>query len=105
MNKKDHWEQVYSKKSTEELGWYKTHLTTSLNWIKELNLDGDAPIIDVGGGASTLVDDLLTEGYRSVTVLDISEKALSSVKTRLVDKSELVTSLAGDITAGAGRMQ
>ncbi|WP_455202945.1 class I SAM-dependent methyltransferase [Kaarinaea lacus] len=98
MNKKDHWEQVYSQKSIEELGWYKTHLSTSLNWIKELNLNADAPIIDVGGGASTLVDDLLIEGYQSITVLDISEKALSSVKTRLADKSKLVISLAGDIT-------
>ena len=51
MNQKDHWEQVYSTKPTEKLGWYKPHLQTSLSWIKGLSLAVDAPIIDVGGGA------------------------------------------------------
>ena len=99
MDRKKHWEQVYSTKSTEKLGWYKPHLQTSLTWIKELNLAADAPIIDVGGGASTLVDDLLDAGYRSITVLDISEKALSSVRARLGKKTELVTWLNCDITS------
>ena len=99
MDRKQHWEQVYSTKPTEGLGWYKPHLKTSLTWIKELNLAADAPIIDVGGGASTLVDDLLDAGYLSITVLDISEKALSSVRARLGKKAELVTWLNGDITS------
>jgi SAM-dependent methyltransferase len=99
MNQKDHWEQVYLTKPTEKLGWYKPHLQTSLAWIEELGLALDAPIIDVGGGASTLADDLLDAGYRSITVLDISEKALSSVKARLGKKAELVTWLDGDITS------
>lgn len=99
MSQKDHWEQVYSTKTTEKLGWYEPHLQTSLSWIKGLSLAVDAPIIDVGGGASTLVDDLLDAGYRSITVLDISEKALSSVKARLSKKAELVTWLDGDITS------
>ncbi len=98
MDRKKHWEQVYSTKPTEKLGWYKPHLQTSLTWINGLNLASDAPIIDVGGGASTLVDDLLDAGYRSITVLDISEKALSSVRARLGKKTELVTWLNGDIT-------
>jgi SAM-dependent methyltransferase len=59
----------------------------------------DAPIIDVGGGASILVDDLLNAGYRAITVLDISEKALSTAKCRLGEKAELVTWLIGDITS------
>ena len=59
----------------------------------------DAPIIDVGGGTSTLVEDLLDAGYRSITVLDISEDALSSVSARLGKKGELVTWLNGDITS------
>ncbi len=68
MDRKRHWEQVYSRKSTEKLGWYKPHLQTSLTWIKELNLAADAPIIDVGGGASTLVDDLLDAGWGRANV-------------------------------------
>ena len=99
MSQKNHWEQVYSTKLAEKLGWYKPHLQTSFTWFKELGLDADAPIIDVGGGASTLVDDLLDAGYRSITVLDISEKALSSVSARLGKKAELVTWLNGDITS------
>jgi len=99
MNQKDHWEQVYSTKLTEKVGWYKRHLQTSLDWIKGLSLAADAPIIDVGGGASTLVDDLLGVGYRSITVLDISKEALCSVKERLGKKAKMVTWLNGDITS------
>ena len=99
MSQKDHWEQIYSSEPTESLGWYKSHLETSLNWINETGLAVDAPIIDIGGGASTLVDDLLYAGYRSITVLDLSEKALSAVKTRLGKRSGLVTWLSGDITS------
>jgi SAM-dependent methyltransferase len=99
MSRKDHWEQVYSTKPTERLGWYKLHLQISLTWIKGLSLPLDAPIIDVGGGTSTLIDDLLDAGHRSITVLDISEKALSSAKARLGEKARLVTWLDGDITS------
>lgn len=99
MRQKDHWEQVYSTKPAEKLGWYEPHLQTSLNWIRGLSLAVDAPIIDVGGGASTLVDDLLNAGYRSITLLDISEKVMSSVKARLGQKAEPVTWLDGDITS------
>lgn len=99
MGQKDHWERVYSSSPIENLGWYEPHLQTSLSWIKELRLPADAPIIDVGGGGSTLVDDLLESGYRSITVLDISEKALSAAKARLAEKGELVTWLDADICA------
>jgi SAM-dependent methyltransferase len=99
MSQKNHWEQVYAGKPSSELGWYEPHLQTSLTWIKVLGLAVDAPLIDVGGGASTLVDDLLSAGYRSITVLDISEKALSSVRTRLGNNAELVTWIAEDITS------
>jgi len=99
MSQKEHWEQVYSIKPIEKVGWFKLHLQISLRWIKKLSLTIDAPIIDVGGGASTLVDDLLDGGYRSITVLDISEKALSYAKSRLGDKAELATWLNGDITS------
>ena len=99
MNMKDHWEQVYSTKPRERLGWFEPHLQTSLTWIEALGLGADAPIIDVGGGASTLVDDLLSAGYKSITILDISESALSSVRARLGETAKQITWLNGDITS------
>ena len=99
MNQKDHWEQAYSSNQTEKLGWYAPHLQTSLSWIKGLELDMDDPIIDVGGGASTLVGDLLEADYRSITVLDISATALAAVKARLGKSAELVNWLEGDVTS------
>ena len=98
MNKRDHWERVYSTRSVSELGWYEPHLQPSLNWVKDLCLHVDAPLIDVGGGASTLADDLLMEGFRAITVLDISGKALALAKARLGKKADTVTWLEGDIT-------
>lgn len=99
MNQKDHWERVYSGTATERLGWYRPHLQTSLALIKGLALPATAPIIDIGAGASTLVDDLLDAGYRSITALDISEQALSVVRARLGRNAERVTWLTGNITS------
>jgi len=97
MNHNKHWEQTYSSNQTETLGWYSPHLQTSLSWIQELDLDASAPIIDVGGGASTLVDDLLEADHRSITVLDISDKALSLARVRLGEKAKLVKWFEGNI--------
>lgn len=99
MTQRDHWEKIYAEKPTETLGWYKPHLQISLNWIRELCLAKDAPIIDVGGGKSTLVDDLLDEGYQTITVLDLSKRALASVQERLGKKKKLVTWIEDDITS------
>ena len=99
MNLKDHWEQAYADNLTKNLGWYAPRLQISLSWIKGLALGADAPIIDVGGGASTLVGDLLEADYRAITVLDISAKALSSVRASLGERAELVSWLEGDITS------
>lgn len=96
---KPHWERVYASRPAEELGWYEPHLQTSFRFIHDLGLAVDASIIDVGGGAATLVDDLLDAGHRSITILDLSGKALSLTKARLGDKTELVTWLEGDITS------
>lgn len=82
----------------EKLGWYKPKLDRSLDWIGELDLAPDSPIIDIGGGASTLVDDLVDEGFDSITVLDISESALEASRKRLGRQSDLVMWLSGDIT-------
>jgi len=98
MHPKDHWEQVYTTRLAEKLGWYKPRLDTSLAWIEELGLDRSSPLIDVGGGASTLVDDLVDAGYESITILDISENALAASKKRLGRQSELIMWLPGDVT-------
>jgi ubiquinone/menaquinone biosynthesis C-methylase UbiE len=98
MSGKQHWQQVYSTKSTDQVGWYAPHLTTSVRWITDLGLDPDDPIIDVGGGASTLVDDLLDKGYRDLSVLDLSARALSAVKERLGTRTSRVSWLLGDVT-------
>ena len=99
MSPKKHWELVYSSKSTEKLGWYAPHLQTPLSWIREFGPVVDAPIIDVGGGASTLVDDLLDAGYQTTTVLDISRQALSFAKLRLGNRADVVSWLEGDVTS------
>ncbi len=99
MNRREHWEKVYSTTPTEKVGWYEPHLQTSLAWIADLGLAKDVQIIDIGGGASTLIDDLLSEGYELITVLDLSKSALSSAKERLGKRSEPVTWLEGDITS------
>ena len=98
MSRRDHWEQVYTSKSTDRFGWYVPHLRTSTEWIEKLGLSAESPIIDIGGGTSNLVDDLLNTGYRSVTVLDISKNALSTVCERLQGNSKLVTWLDADVT-------
>lgn len=84
MNRQaQHWDRVYETKSPEEVSWYSPHLETSIELIKRVSNDRTRAIIDVGGGESTLVDDLLSSGYTDVTVLDISEKAIEVTKQRL----------------------
>ena len=97
IDEKLHWEKVYDTKAADAVSWYQPHLEKSLQLI--VNADGNqaAQIIDVGGGESTLVDDLLSAGYRNISVLDISEKAIAVCKDRLGDKSSSVTWLAANI--------
>lgn len=93
-----HWESVYGKKKVDEVSWYRPHLERSLDFIARAGLARDAAIIDVGGGASTLVDDLLDRGVTDVTVLDISAKAIEAAKQRLGARAGGVHWLVGDIT-------
>ena len=83
MNTKTHWEDIYSTKQPTEVSWFAPHLESSLTLIDSADLGLDSPIIDIGGGASTLVDDLLERGYTNISVLDISQKALDKTKERL----------------------
>ena len=94
---KEHWEQVYTAKATDSVSWYQAHAEQSLRLIRETGIPHPASIIDVGGGASTLVDDLLHDGYSNLTVLDLSASALAAAKKRLGPVSEKATWLEADI--------
>jgi ubiquinone/menaquinone biosynthesis C-methylase UbiE len=97
MDSKEHWEGVYRNKAADAVSWYRSHLDTSLRLIDENAPDRNAAIIDVGGGESTLVDDLLQRGYRNLTVLDMSAVALDTTKQRLGSIAEQVTWVESDI--------
>ena len=98
MDTQAHWEAIYGKKGPQDVSWYRPHLDRSLQFIDRAALPQEAAIIDVGGGASTLVDDLLSRGYRNVTVLDLSEGAIAQAKSRLGPNAAAVHWLVGDIT-------
>ncbi len=98
MDAQTHWENIYGKKASDAVSWYRAHLETSLELIELAAPARAASIIDVGGGESTLVDDLLARGYRNVTVLDISQIAIDMTQKRLGSASEKVRWLVGDIT-------
>jgi len=83
MESKDHWESVYETKAADAVSWYAPHLDDSVAYIRRTGVPLSARILDVGGGESTLVDDLLEAGYEQVSVLDISSKALEVCKARL----------------------
>lgn len=96
MNRQNHWESIYSTKEADGVGWYRKHLEQSLEMIGSADLG--TRIIDVGGGASTLVDDLIERGYEHLTVLDISKTALEKAKLRLGGRAANVDWIAADIT-------
>jgi SAM-dependent methyltransferase len=97
MNLKAHWEQAYADRPPEQLGWYRPRLESSLALIAAAGLRKDQPLIDVGGGASTLVDDLLALGYERITVADLSDAALERARRRLGDRAEAVTWMSADM--------
>lgn len=99
MDAKKHWETIYSTNAPDAVSWYRPHLETSLALIERAtNGKKSASIVDVGGGESTLADDLLSLGYSDITVLDISETAIAVCKERLRDKARNVHWLAADVT-------
>lgn len=100
MSKSAHWESVYQTKTVEQLSWTQESAATSLNLIRKLPLaDPTTRIIDVGGGTSVLVDELLKENASwSITVLDISQASLNHAQSRLGPLAKRVTWVAADIT-------
>ena len=97
FNRKSHWEHIYTTKQLHEVSWFQPIPETSLNFIRELCPNKLAKIIDVGGGDSLLVDHLLELGYQDLSVLDISEAAITRAKHRLGEKAERVTWIVADI--------
>jgi len=83
MDARDHWEAVYRTKSITEVSWFQREARVSLDLITRVAPELDSMIVDVGGGASTLVDGLLSRGYKNVTVLDIASAALDAARKRL----------------------
>jgi 2-polyprenyl-3-methyl-5-hydroxy-6-metoxy-1,4-benzoquinol methylase len=99
MDMQQHWEKVYGTKAPGQVSWFRPHLETSLALVERAaRSDRTASIIDVGGGASTLVDDLIEQGYRNITVLDISQRALDVAQERLGKAAESVRWLQADVT-------
>ena len=98
MDARAHWEAVYGSKAPDAVSWFRPHLETSLSLIQRSAPDCSASIIDIGGGESTLVDDLLSSGYSDVSVLDVSRTALDVARKRLGRAAEQVHWLAADIT-------
>jgi ubiquinone/menaquinone biosynthesis C-methylase UbiE len=96
-NPQDHWESVYQSKQPDAVSWFQEHATRSLEIIRSIGASKAASVIDVGGGASTLVDDLLDQGVQNISVLDLSKSALEVAKTRLGARGDQVTWIQGDI--------
>lgn len=101
MPAKAHWENVYSTRPTDGVGWFQPRAEQSLRLIADTGVALSASIIDVGGGASTLVDDLLQAGYTNLSVLDLSAAALAASRRRLGAPGDAVQWIEADITAAA----
>lgn len=98
MQTKDHWEKVYSTRATDAVSWFQQHANLSLGLIGATGVGCAASIIDVGGGASTLVDDLLANGFTNLSVLDLSAAALAATRNRLGSRAAGVQWIEADIT-------
>jgi SAM-dependent methyltransferase len=96
-----HWQNVYTNKRETEVSWFEENPAPSLDLIALIGADRHSAIIDVGGGASRLVDRLIAQGYEDVTVLDVSAAALEAAKARLDDKAGQVDWLVADATTWA----
>lgn len=94
-----HWDRVYTEKRAEAVSWRQDEPALSLKLIKRTGVGTDAPIIDVGGGASTLVDHLIKDGYRDLTILDIAAPGLEQAKARLGGAAENAKWIVADVTA------
>ncbi|MCQ4190365.1 class I SAM-dependent methyltransferase [Methylocystis suflitae] len=93
-----HWENIYTTKGEAEVSWFEETPSESLRLLQLVGAQPSSAIIDVGGGASRLVDNLLAQGFENITVLDLSAAALNSARARLGDKGEAVKWIVADAT-------
>jgi SAM-dependent methyltransferase len=98
MDPKAHWEKVYSSRSAQQVSWFQPHAERSLALIERIAQGRRCSVIDVGGGASTLVDDLLARRHFDVSVLDLSAAALDVARRRLGADAQRVQWRVGDVT-------
>ena len=98
QTRETHWQSVYGRQPADEVSWYQLHPDTSLSLIQSCQLEKNAALIDVGAGASVLVDHLLDEGYLDVTVLDIAKAALDRSRQRLGARANQVRWQVADVT-------
>ena len=97
MSSKDHWDAVYRTKGSDHVSWFRPHLDRSLAFLEAAHLGQTASVIDVGGGASTFVDDLLDRGYTNISVLDLSKTALDAARARLGQRASRVQWICADV--------
>ena len=97
-DRKSHWEDVYSQKRETEVSWFQETPAPSLDLLKLVKAGRESAIVDIGGGASRLVDALLAEGYSDLTVLDLSSAALGAAQARLGPRAGDVRWIAADVT-------
>lgn len=98
IDRKEHWQSVYETKPTDQVSWYQTRPSPSLDALARLQAGPDHSLIDIGGGASSLAAELFRAGWCDLTVLDISEAALSHARTALGADAGKVDWIAADIT-------
>lgn len=98
LKRKNHWENIYQTKNSKDVSWFQEKPETSLSFLEKFNVPLDAKIIDCGGGDSYFVDNLLSLGFQDITVLDISEKAITKAKQRLGDEANKVKWIVSDVT-------
>ncbi len=99
-----HWQNVYQAKGESEVSWFQATPDISLDLIRATGVDSGASIVDIGGGAARLVDALLAEGFRAITVLDVSETALAVARSRLGTRATGVHWIVADVTTWQPRL-
>jgi SAM-dependent methyltransferase len=97
IDRQTHWQNVYRTKAVDAVSWYRPHLDVSVELLERAGLSTDSRVIDIGGGASTLVDDLLDRGLRGISILDVSAEALAIARQRLGDRAKDVTWRVADV--------